>query len=272
MATILDEIVRNKRNEVADAKSRVPVEELRERAAAAEAPRDFLGALTRGPGLSLIAEIKRRSPSAGDIRPDLAPADIAISYERCGARAISVLTDQPYFGGRLEYIAEVKGAVSLPVLRKEFIVDAYQIHEARAAGADAVLLIAEVLASSEIEEFRALARSLDLGVLVEVHSEQNLRSVMDALPSAASGGWILGINNRDLSRQVTELETTERLAKLLPESTPFVSESGIADEAAIRRVAAAGACAVLVGESLLKEKDLESKVREVVRACEAAGD
>lgn len=272
MATILDEIVRNKRNEVADAKSRVPLEELRERAAAAEAPRDFLGALTSGPGLCLIAEIKRRSPSAGDIRPDLSPADIALRYERCGARAISVLTDEQYFGGRLEYIAEVKKAVKLPVLRKEFIVDAYQIHEARAAGADAVLLIAEVLSPSEIEAFRKLAGSLKLGVLVEVHSRKNLCSTLDALPSPKSGGWILGINNRDLSRQVTELESTERLAKLLPESMPFVSESGIACEADIRRVAAAGARAVLVGESLLKEKDLESKVREIVRACEAAGD
>lgn len=272
MATILDEIVRNKRSEVAEAKSRVTLSELRDRAARAEAPRDFLAAITRGPGLSLIAEIKRRSPSAGDIRPDLSPADIARTYERCGARALSVLTDERYFGGKLSYIADVKAAVALPALRKEFIVDEYQIYEARAAGADAVLLIAEVLTPAQIDEFRAVAQSLGLGVLVEVHSEENFRGVLDVLPPPRDAGWMLGINNRDLSRQITELETTERLATLLPASTPFVSESGIAGSADIVRVAAAGARAVLVGESLLRQKDLERKVREIVRACERCGD
>ncbi len=261
----MDRIVETKRQEVAAAKKHRSIEEVQALAAKAAPPRDFLSAVKPPPkaGVALIAEIKKASPSAGLILPDFDPVNIARIYARHGAVALSVLTDETYFQGRLAYIARVKEAVSLPVLRKDFIVDEYQIYESRAAGADAVLLITEVLGADRTVELLRVAASLELAALVEVHADANLSALLEAIEKNGSGGavnWILGINNRDLKVQRTNLETTERLAAMLPEGMPFVSESGIATREDVLRVARAGACAVLVGESLLRAGDIGAAV------------
>ncbi len=264
--TILDRIVETKREEVAIAKTNRPVSELCATADRAERPRDFAGGVSAGgaPGVRLIAELKQRSPSAGLIVPDFDPAAIAAIYAKSGAAALSVLTDATYFGGRLETINLVKEAVALPVLRKDFFVDEYQIVEARAAGADAILLIAEVLDAGTIDEFTEQATEWGMSVLVEVHSEDTLRSVLDVLGPPGTQ-YLLGINNRDLTAQKNDLSTMARLAKLLPSGTRFVAESGIADRDDVRAAADAGACGILVGESLLRSADIGAKIDSLLR-------
>lgn len=263
--TILDDIVATKREEVRDARQRRPLEEVRAAALSAAAPRDFMSAVVGQAGaLRVIAEIKKASPSAGVIREDFDPAAIARSYFAHGAAALSVLTDERYFQGHLRHITLVKDAVALPVLRKDFIVDEYQIFESRAAGADAVLLIAEVLGADAVAAMLPVARSLGLGVIVEVHAEENLRSVLDRVGSPSPAGYILGINNRDLAAQRTDLATTRRLAGLLPAGCPFISESGIATPADVDAVRRTGACGILVGESLLKAADPGKKLQELM--------
>lgn len=257
MPTILDEIVETKRAEVQTAKRERPVEALRSVIEAASPPRDFLAALRRPPpfGIHLIAEVKKASPSAGVIVEHFDPAAIARTYHQHAATAISVLTDEPYFQGRLAFIDVVKQVVPLPVLRKDFIIDEYQLYESRAAGADAVLLIADVLPADQIATLHALASKLRLAVLVEVHSEPKLMSVLDTLGPPDGVSYILGINNRDLSVQRTDLSTTDRLAKELPNGSLFVSESGIATRRDVLTVQTAGARAILIGEALLKAAD-----------------
>jgi len=214
-------------------------------------------------GPRIIAEIKKRSPSAGVLVADFDPVAIARQYHRHGAAALSVLTDEPYFGGRLEHIAAVKAAVPLPVLRKDFIIDDYQLYESRVAGADAVLLIAEVLGAARIAELLPVCHRLTLAALVEVHSEDNLRAVRAALGDPAVGHYLLGINNRDLTVQRTDLSTTARLAATLPPGVPFISESGIHTRTDVLAVGQAGACAVLVGEIMLRARDIGEKLREL---------
>ncbi|MFP4056590.1 MAG: indole-3-glycerol phosphate synthase TrpC [Candidatus Brocadiia bacterium] len=254
---ILDEIVSHKRREVARAKSGRSLAELASEAAAAPAPRDFAGAL-RGPGVALIAEIKRRSPSAGQIRASFEPLGIAEAYQAHGAAAISVLTDRRYFGGSLDILRRVRAAVGLPVLRKDFLVDPYQLYEARAAGADAVLLIAEVLPRTRLEAMLVEARSLGLACLVEAHC---LASVRKAVACEAP---IVGINNRDLQTFQTDLETTRRLGAAVPRDRILVSESGIYTRADVERVAAWGAHAVLVGEALMRSPDVGRAVAQLL--------
>ncbi len=261
--TILDQIVSTKRGEVAAARRARGIEAVRAHAAASPPPRDFYGTLTRSIAdrPRLIAEIKRASPSAGLIRPGLAPAVIAGAYEAAGAAAISVLTDRAYFQGDLGDLAAVKSAVRLPVLRKDFVVDEYQVYESRAAGADAILLIAEILAVDQIDTWSVLAGELGMASLIEVHDEGQLEAVVGLVGPKRRA--ILGINNRDLRRQVTDLQTSVRLAGRLPAGTPFVAESGIQSREDVAMLQRAGASALLIGESILKAADVGVRIREL---------
>lgn len=249
MQTILDEIVARKRREVAVARERVPLAVLEALVPHAPPVRDFFAAVSAGPPLRLIAEFKRQSPSAGEIRPGATVADVVTSYAAAGAAALSVLTDQAGFGGSLADLEAARAAVSLPVLRKEFVVDRYQVIEARAHGADAVLLIAECLDDCLL---RSLYREiLDLGMtpLVELHDAENLSRVLDL------GATLVGINNRNLKTMTTDLDTVLRLRERVPDEVVLVAESGIKTRADVERLEAAGIAAMLVGESLLTQPD-----------------
>lgn len=248
--TILDEILARKRIEVADAKVRVPAADLAARAEAwVEPTRGFAPALREGPPPRMIAEIKRRSPSRGEIRADFDPVACAKAYFEGGAAALSVLTDGPGFGGHLSFLARVREVAPLPLLRKDFLLDVYQVDEARVAGADAVLLIVAALAPAALGALAARAKALGLDVLVEVHDEAELEAAL------RSGARLVGVNNRDLRTFAVDLGTTERLARRVPPDVLLVSESGISTGADVRRLRAAGAGAFLVGESLMREPD-----------------
>ena len=263
--TILDRILETKREEVVAAKLRRPLDALRRDADRLPPARDFHAAVIGdGSGIRLIAEVKKASPSAGLIVRDFDPVAIARKYHECGAAALSVLTDETYFQGRLEYIEQVRRDVPLPVLRKDFIVDEYQVFQSRAAGADAILLIAEVLDTKRIAAFRSIARELGLGVLVEVHSAEDLAGVLAELGPPSRDRYLLGINNRDLKAQRTDLATSVRLAATLPKGVPFVSESGIGQRSDVIALQEIGACAILVGESLLKANDIGAKIAELM--------
>lgn len=250
MANILEEIVATKWREIAEARERVHLGTL-ERAAEKMPPaRDFASAL-RVPGeVRIIAEVKKASPSAGVIRADFDPVKIAEIYEQHDAAAISVLTDERYFQGHLSYLRQIRTAVNVPLLRKEFIVDRYQLAEARAAGADAVLLIAEILPGERMKELHSEAEDLGLGVLVELHDAEQLPRVLDC------GARIVGINNRDLRTFTTRLEQTLELRPKIPAEITVVSESGIRGLAEMKLLAEAGVHAVLVGESLMRASDI----------------
>jgi indole-3-glycerol phosphate synthase len=255
---ILDEIVAYKKEELAGTKLRVPLAEVRGRAADTGPARGFGRALAAGRGIRLIAEVKKASPSKGVIRPNFDPVGIAGAYERSGAACISVLTEQKYFQGSLGYLGAIRQAVGLPLLRKDFIVDEYQIFEARAAGADAVLLIAACLDRSRLEDYLGIAAEAGLDVLVESHTAREL----DA--SLRAGAAIIGINNRDLSSFTVSLETTFAMLKDIPDDRTVVSESGIATRDDVERLERAGVDAVLVGESLMREQDIGRKVKELL--------
>lgn len=258
MGNILDRIIETKRAEVVRRREERPLPDVRAAARDAAPPRDFCAALA-GPaarGIHVIAEIKKKSPSAGLIRADFDPATIARIYHAHGAGALSVLTDEPYFDGRLEYLEQVRAAVPLPVLRKDFMIDLYQVYEARAAGADAILLIGEVLDPTQMREMLDLAVELDLSALIEVHEEQTLHQVLAAVPLPTDRRILIGINNRNLKIQRTDLSTTERLARLLPPGTLLVSESGVKTREDVRRLIATGARALLVGEALMRAPDI----------------
>jgi indole-3-glycerol phosphate synthase len=246
--TILAEILAHKRVELEAARRLVPDALLAERAEAlAEAPRGFRRALLAAEPPVVIAELKRRSPSRGEIRPDFDPVACAREYAAAGAAALSVLTDERYFGGRLEFLRAVRGAVALPLLRKDFLVDLYQVDEARVAGADAVLLIVAALEPAALGALLARAALRGLDALVEVHDERELEAALDA------GATLVGVNNRDLRSFETDLGVTERLAPRVPRSVLLVAESGIHGPADVGRLARAGARAFLVGESLMRE-------------------
>lgn len=260
---ILSDIIAAKREEVARRRAERPLDALREALADLPRPRNFFRAVTRKTGktLNLIAEIKKASPSAGVIREDFDPVAIARAYEAAGADALSVLTDEKFFQGRLEYIAAVRQAVSLPVLRKDFIIDPYQVYETRAAGADAILLIAECLDISQLTDLQILATELNLTVLIEVHDMDNLIRVRDRLVGFPHRGYsLLGINNRDLRTFRTDLGTTLRLAELVEDRSVLVSESGIATRQDVLRLAEAGVRAVLVGETLMRSGDIAATI------------
>src|SRR5688572_9700027 len=266
MSTILDQIVETKRQEVAERKSLVPLEQLRATIATLGRPRNFFHAVTtptKKP-VNLIAEVKKASPSAGVIRADFDAVTIARAYADAGADALSVLTDEKYFQGKLEYIHAVRDAVRLPVLRKDFIIDPYQVFETRAAGADAMLLIAECLDGSQLFDLQILATELNLTTLIEVHDMDNLIRVRDRVIGFPHKSYsLLGINNRDLRTFKTDLGTTLRLAELVEDRRVLVSESGINSNADILKLAEAGIRAVLIGESLMRSDDIGAKVREL---------
>jgi indole-3-glycerol phosphate synthase len=248
--TILDEILRHKREEVAEAKRRVAPAEMAALADARDEPAcGFREALHRAPPPRIIAEIKRRSPSRGEIRAEFDPVCCAKAYAEAGAAAISVLTDERYFGGHLRHLEHVRRAVTLPLLRKDFVFDRYQIDEARAYGADAVLLIVAILAPDSLAELRAQAAARGLDVLVEVHDEAELDRALEA------GADLVGINNRDLRSFTVDLAVSERLAPRVPRTALAVAESGIAGPADLARLSRAGVHAFLVGESLMRERE-----------------
>ena len=259
---ILQQIVETKKQEVSAARAATPEAELRLRVKDAEAPRNFFSAVTKDPeGLvNVIAEVKRKSPSAGEFRNDsdapFDPVAIASLYQAAGADALSVLTDEQYFGGKLEYIAAVKKEVSLPVLRKDFIIDPYQVWEARAAAADAILLIAEILTDSLMIDLQILAAELRLTTLIEVHEMDSLLRVRSTIGFPLRSYSLLGINPRDLRTFKTDLTTTVRLAEFVEDKQILVAESGIRDRADVQRMNAAGVRTRLIGETLMKSGDV----------------
>jgi indole-3-glycerol phosphate synthase len=245
---ILQRIVARKREEVAAL--RAGAAELRARAADAPAPLGFAAALRRPAEVRLLAEVKRRSPSAGPIRPDANAPTVAGWYRDAGAAAVSVLTDREFFGGSLDDLRRVRAAVELPLLRKDFVIDPLQVWEARAAGADAVLLIVRILEDARMADLLALAAELGMAALVEAHDAAEVRRALDA------GATLLGINNRDLDTFRTDLELSVRLAPGVPAGVTLVAERGIRTAADVARLGAAGVDAVLVGESLMRQPDV----------------
>jgi indole-3-glycerol phosphate synthase len=264
--TILDEIVCSKRDEVAAARKIQSLEELEQQAEEAPAARDFRAALARPGPIRLIAEIKKASPSANVIRPDFEPTTIARAYEKHGASCLSVLTDAPHFKGHLTHLGQVRTAVAIPLLRKDFLIDEYQVAEARVAGADAILLIAEILDDQTLAQFLELAKRWKMAALVEFHDAANLHRVL------ASGADLIGINNRDLNNFHTDLEHTLRLRDQIPSNVVLVAESGIRTRADVERLEAAGISAILVGESLMRAPDIGLAVDQLLgRSPENAG-
>jgi indole-3-glycerol phosphate synthase len=252
--TVLDKIVAAKRREIADCRARMPEAELRRKLADAPKPRDFFAALAAPGPIRLIAEVKKASPSAGVIRSDFDPVAIARIYQEHGASCLSVLTDEPFFQGRLEYLEAVRAEVAIPVLRKDFILDSYQLLEARAAGADAVLLIAECLDDCNLRKLHNEAIELGMTPLVELYDPENLDGVLEA------GATLIGVNNRDLRTFQVDLEHTLRLRPRVPDHCVMVSESGVKTHADVQRLEAAGVDAILVGESLMRQPDIGAAV------------
>lgn len=253
---ILEEIIAHKRSEVADRIARRPPDQVAKEADAAPPVRDFRAALS-GPDLAFIAEIKAASPSSGVIRREVDPVTVARSYERGGAHALSVLVDSRYFHGSLEQLSAVTRATTLPVLCKEFIIDTYQIEEAKAAGAAAVLLITAILSPMHLKAYLTHARRRGLAAVVEVHTAAEVSVALDA------GADIVGINNRNLTTLTVDPTTTVRLRPLIPPGIIVVSESGFARRAQVDEVRRLGVDAVLVGTSLMASADPEAKLREL---------
>ena len=246
---ILDDICAHKREEVDRQRREVPQAELEERMANVSPPRNFRRAL-REPGMSLVAEIKRASPSKGILLENVDPVELAALYEAEGARAISVLTDKAFFHGSLGDLTSVRQGVVVPCLRKDFVIDEYQVYEARAAGADAVLLIVRILDDNQLKAYHDLTHDLGMDALVETHSEDEIQRAMNA------GAHIVGINNRDLDTFRVNIETTLMLKNCVPGGVALISESGIATREDVRRLDEGGVDAILVGEALVTSKDL----------------
>ncbi|MFQ5657783.1 MAG: indole-3-glycerol phosphate synthase TrpC [Candidatus Methylomirabilales bacterium] len=258
---ILERIVQSKREEVAAHKATVPVQDLKARIRDLPPPRDFHAALNRrssGGRIRVIAEVKRASPSQGIIRPDFDLAQVVGAYAGSGASALSVLTDEPFFHGSLQDLARAKASVSLPLLRKDFILDPYQVYETRAWGADAILFIAAVLDAESLQDLLALCSEVGLHPLTEVHTREDLEKVV------ATKAPIVGINNRDLNTFRVSLETTFALLPEIPADRVVVSESGISDYKEVTRLEVAGVDAILIGEGLLRAPDVGEKLREVL--------
>ncbi len=254
---ILDDIIKKRQEQLEREKAKIPPQEMEQLAMAEKRPvLDFYGVL-KMEGLSVIAEVKKASPSKGVIREDFHPAAFAKAYEKGGAAAISCLTEEFYFKGSSDYLKEVRKATSLPILRKDFIFDPYQIYEARAIGADAVLLIAALLDTGTLTSFLSIAKSLGLYCLTEVHNEEELQSAVRA------GADIIGINNRDLKTFHVSLKTTKSLAGLLPGNLVKVSESGIQTREDMELAERYGADAVLIGETLMRSADMANELRKL---------
>jgi indole-3-glycerol phosphate synthase len=255
---ILDRILANTYLEVAQRRITVPIEPLRERALRQTPPRDFLGALKQAGHPALIAECKKASPSKGLLRPEYDPAQLARIYAENGAAALSVLTDEKFFQGSLSDLSAAREAVGLPTLRKDFIVDEYQVYEARAAGADAVLLIVAALRLDRLRELHRLIEELGMTALVEVHDEAEVEIALQIAPK------MMGVNNRNLHDFSVDLQTTARLRKVIPAAIALVAESGIHGVEDVVRVRDMVVDAILVGEALVTAGDVGAKVRELV--------
>ncbi len=253
---MLDRIITDKREAVKQRKKRFPLAGLQESIARRRTPLDFAGAL-RGDGTRLIAEVKRASPSRGLLCPEFDPVKLAKTYAANGAAAVSVLTEENYFQGSLDHLAAIKKEVALPLLRKDFIFDPYQVYESRAYGADALLLIVAILGQGQLGELLSLSRKLGMDCLVEVHNEAEVARALDA------GAEVIGINNRDLKTFKIDIKTTRRLRPLIPAGYTVVSESGIRSGEDVAELKQWGINAILVGETLVTADDIPSKMREI---------
>ncbi len=258
MPTILDKIVATKREEIVAAKQAGSQAVLETKLDAAPQSRDFFAALDRGDDIKLIAEVKKASPSKGVIREDFDPIEIAKTYAQHGATCLSVLTDKPYFQGDLSYLREIRQHVDAPLLRKDFLLDPYQVVEARANGADAVLLIAECLPGDELPQLLAKVRELGMTALVELYEPENLSRVID------SGARLIGVNNRDLRTFEVDLNHTVNMRQQMPSDRLVVGESGIHTRTDVEKLAAAGVGAILVGESLMRSDDIGAAVKTLL--------
>jgi indole-3-glycerol phosphate synthase len=254
---MLNKIITQKREEVKQRKESQPLASLEERIARQERPLDLVAAL-KGVPIRLIAEVKQASPSRGILRSDFDPVKLARGYAQGGAAAISVLTETNYFGGSLDHLAAIRKEIKLPLLRKDFIFDPYQVYEARAYGADAILLIAAILGQRQLEELLSLSHRLDLKCLVEVHNEAEVDRAL------LSGARIIGINNRDLKTFNVDINTTRRLRPLLPQEQIVVSESGIRSRHDMEKLKEWGVNAVLIGEALITAPDIQTKMKELI--------
>lgn len=254
--TILDKILARKVEEIAECKRQVPLYDMMEEALISPyGVRDMVSALQKDT-VALIAEVKRASPSKGILIQDFAPVMIGTTYAQNGASAISVLTDKDFFMGHLDYLTAVRESVTVPILRKDFVIDPYQVYEGRVAGADAILLIAAALSDSQLEELYEVVTGLDMTALIEVHNEAEMERALNL------GANVIGINNRDLKTFHVDLDTTARLADMVDDSAILVAESGIKNADDVKRMGQLGAHAVLVGESLVKADDMVQAVTE----------
>lgn len=254
----LNRIVNCKKEEVSQRKSKVLHREYSEMVRDLSPPRDFKHAIKRKDTVRLIGEIKKSSPSKGDIRPDLNPLEVSEIYQKNGVASISVLTEQFFFKGSIEDLTSVKKHSSLPILQKDFFIDVFQIYEARVLGADAILLIAAILEKNEMEDYINTSKELGLAAIIEVHSEEELEKALNFNPD------IIGINNRNLQTFEIDMKTTINLSSLIPDGTIKISESGINSAADMKMVSQAGIDAVLVGESLMRSDDIALKVQELL--------
>ncbi|MEQ9617555.1 MAG: indole-3-glycerol phosphate synthase TrpC [Deltaproteobacteria bacterium] len=259
--TILDTILENKISEIDEARESLPLQSLKELLKDSEAPRDFFRAIRPGGALKIIAEIKHASPSKGVFREDFDPVKIARSYSDAGASALSVLTDEKFFRGSLTYLRKVREAVGIPLLRKDFIVDPYQVYEARYYGADAVLLIVAALGQDMLEELLELTHSLGLNAVVEVHNEGELERALQA------GSRIIGINNRDLRTFEVDLGVSARLAKMIPPEIIVIAESGIGSSRDIGSLREEGVHVFLIGETFMKAPDPGAELKKLISSC-----
>ena len=258
MADILAEIVTRKWQEINEARQLRPAAELEALVSSAPVVRDFVAALRAAAGMALIAEVKKASPSAGVIRADFDPVGIAATYHQHGAACVSVLTDEHFFQGRLECLRAIRQAIPLPVMRKDFLLDRYQILEARAAGADCVLLIAECLDEETLPDLFHYAAELGMHSLIEIYEPENLDRVLALKPP------LVGVNNRNLKTFVTDLNHSVRLVERVPPESVFVSESGIRNRDDVIRLEQAGVGAILVGETLMRADDIGTKIDELL--------
>lgn len=256
---ILSKIIEEKKKEIDRAEKRVSLSELKEKARHISVKSTFKKFISRKGHINLIAEIKKSSPSKGVIRVDFEPVSIALTYQACGASAISVLTDERFFDGKLQYLKAVKERVTIPILRKDFIISEYQIYESAVNGADAILLITHILTQEELNRFYTLAKELGLDVLVETHNEEDIQKALNCRAT------IIGVNNRDLSTFSVDLANTERLVRLIPEGKVIVSESGIETYEQVMYLKSMGVNAVLIGETFMRADNIGAKVRELMR-------
>ncbi len=256
---ILSKIIQEKRKEVEETKKRLQLKDLIERVSKLYIKSAFKRNISRGHHINLIAELKKASPLRGIIRGNFNHIQIALTYQAQGASALSVLTDERFFDGKLEHLKDIKGRVTIPILRKDFIIDEYQIYESVLYGADAILLIADILTPQEMKKFLSLTKKLGMDALCEVHNEEDIQKSIEA------GASIIGINNRDLHSFKVDLETTQRLIRFIPESKVRISESGIKTYEDVMFMKSLGINAVLIGEAFMEADDIAAKIREIMR-------